>query len=128
MTGRPHRFAWLAAIALIVASTASACGASEPVITAEPNSPTIGARDTKFDRSELHVPAGRAFTLVFDNQDGASHNVAIYRDAAMSQSVFGGSVFGGPATRVYAVPQLTAGTYYFRCDVHHEMQGTVVAG
>jgi plastocyanin len=26
-----------------------------------------------------------------------------------------------------AVPALAAGSYFFRCDVHHDMTGTIVA-
>jgi plastocyanin len=96
-------------------------------VVASPGSPTITARGLRFDRTELVVPAGRAFTLVFDNQDGAPHNVAIYDDQSAQRSRFVGEIFGGPANRVYAVPALNAGTYFFRCDVHRDMNGTVVA-
>ncbi len=34
----------------------------------------------------------------------------------------------GPATAEYAVPPLPAGEYYFQCDVHPTMNGTVVDG
>jgi plastocyanin len=37
-------------------------------------------------------------------------------------------VFSGPSARLYAVPALPAGTYQFRCDVHQQMTGTIVAG
>jgi plastocyanin len=96
-------------------------------VVAEPGSPAVTARDMRFDRAELLVPAGRAFTLVFDNADGAAHNVAIYDDQSAQASRFVGEIFGGPTSRVYAVPALAAGTYFFRCDVHHDMRGTVVA-
>lgn len=100
---------------------------SATALAAEPGSPTITARDLRFDRTELVVPAARAFTLVFDNEDGAPHNVAIYDDQSAQTTRFVGEIFGGPVSRVYAVPALAPGTYFFRCDVHHDMQGTVVA-
>jgi plastocyanin len=100
---------------------------SASAVVAEPVSPTITARGLRFDRTELVVPADRAFTLVFDNQDGAPHNVAIYDDQSAQRSRFAGEIFGGPASHVYAVPALQAGTYFFRCDVHHDMSVTVVA-
>jgi plastocyanin len=96
-------------------------------VTAEANSPSISATDLTFDRAELDVPAGRPFTLVIENRDSAPHNLAIYRDANATDTFFKGEVFTGPGSRVYAVPQLSQGTWYFRCDVHTEMQGTVVA-
>ncbi|HEV2006129.1 MAG TPA: cupredoxin domain-containing protein [Candidatus Limnocylindrales bacterium] len=110
----------------------AACGptlgtTASTAVVAEPGSPSITARDLRFDRTELVVPAGRAFTIVFDNEDGAPHDVAIYDDQAAQASRFIGEIFGGPASRTYAVPALAAGTYFFRCDMHHDMHGTVVA-
>jgi plastocyanin len=32
------------------------------------------------------------------------------------------------AVTTYDVPELEAGTYYFQCDVHPNMNGTVTAG
>jgi plastocyanin len=117
---------WSAAV-LIAASLAACGGANGASVTAEPNSPTVAAKDLAFDRTELDIPAGRAFTLVFENRDGAPHNVAIYRDATATDGLFVGDVVSGPATRVYAIPALPAGTWYFRCDVHPDMHGQVVA-
>jgi plastocyanin len=79
-----------------------------------------------FDRAQLTIPAGRGFPLLFENRDGAPHNVRIYDDGG--QPLFVGEVFAGPATRTYEVPPITAGSHRFRCDVHPEMSGTVVAG
>lgn len=119
----------LAALAFALAACGPAQGAVSSASSgvADPGSPRITAKAMAFDRGTLDVPAGRPFTIVFDNEDGAPHNVAIYRDAAATDRVFSGEIFGGPATRVYAVPALAAGTYTFRCDVHQDMQGTVIA-
>ena len=112
---------WLTACGLTLGSS------SATAAVAELGSPAVTAHDMRFDRTELIVPAGRAFTLIFDNQDGAPHNIAIYDDKSAQTSRFVGEIFGGPASRVYAVQALDAGTYFFRCDVHHDMYGTVVA-
>jgi len=125
-------FAGLAGIVAIAIFVMAGCGptlgtTASSAVVAEPGSPSITARDLRFDRTELVVPAGRAFTLVFDNQDGAPHDVAIHDDQSAQTSRFVGEIFGGPASRVYAVPALPAGTYFFRCDVHHDMHGTLVA-
>ena len=120
----------LAAVVLGVAFAACSSGATGSTSagpTAEANSPTITAIGLKFDRTELDVPAGRPFTLVFDNRDTAPHNLAIYRDAGATTVLFRGEVFSGPGSHVYAVPVLPAGTWFFRCDVHTDMQGQVVA-
>jgi plastocyanin len=87
----------------------------------------IAAADLAFDRAELEVPAGTAVGLVFENRESAPHNVAVYVDASADEAIFVGEIFGGPGARQYALPALAAGTYYFRCDVHPEMQGTLVA-
>jgi plastocyanin len=125
-----RRLSVRAALVLLIVALVAACDASStpsPEPSAQPNSPTIATKDIKFDRPELDVPAGRPFTLVYENQESTAHNVAIYTDASAGTSLFKGAIYGGPATHVYAVPALPAGTYYFRCDVHPTMNGTVVA-
>jgi plastocyanin len=88
----------------------------------------VTARNILFDTSRLTVPAARAFTLVFHNDDpGTPHNVAIYTDSSASESLFVGKIFSGKTTMSYEVPALPPGSYFFRCDVHPQMNGTVVA-
>ena len=53
------------------------------------------------------------------------HNVAIYRDESAEESLFVGDLVDGPTTATYDVPALDAGDYYFRCDVHPAMNGTL---
>ena len=55
------------------------------------------------------------------------HNIAIYSDDR-SRQLFNGELVTGPATVEYDVPPLPAGQYYFQCDVHPNMNGTVVVG
>jgi plastocyanin len=86
----------------------------------------ITAKDVAFDKKAFALPADVPTTIRFRNNDTAvQHNIAIYRDSAFSQVVFKGELFAGPGTREYKVPAMTAGTYYFHCDVHPPMQGTV---
>ncbi|MBA3779547.1 MAG: cupredoxin domain-containing protein [Chloroflexi bacterium] len=85
----------------------------------------IAARDIKFDRTELALPANQPTSLLFDNQEGAPHNVEIKN--AAGASVFTGEIFTGPAQRTYQVPALAAGTYSFLCTVHPDMKGTLTA-
>jgi plastocyanin len=123
----------IATIALAaVALAAAACGSTNagqpaaPAASVDPNAPAITAKDIKFVQSEVKVPAGKPFQLSFDNQESAPHNVAIYTDSSASQALFQGEIFSG-AARVYQVPALAAGSYFFRCDVHPDMTGTIVA-
>lgn len=117
----------VAAAVLIAACQSTAVGYDRAPASLDPNSPTVSAIDIKFDRSEVAVPAGTSFILVFENREAAAHNVSIYADAAFQKRKFEGAVFTGPATRWYPVPALAAGTYLFQCDVHPPMGGRIVA-
>jgi plastocyanin len=88
---------------------------------------TVTAKDLKFGQTEITVPADEAFDLVLDNQESAPHNVAIYTDESASTKISVGEIFSGPAQKTQSVPAMAAGTYFFRCDVHPDMKGTVVA-
>jgi len=114
-----------AILALIGAACTSASGSAGPPPSAPPGGAVIVAQDLAFDRTELDVPAGLAFQLLFDNRDGAPHNVTILDGGG--KATFVGETFGGPGSRIYAVPAIAAGTYRFRCDVHTDMSGTLVA-
>jgi len=85
----------------------------------------VSAKNSQFDANTLRAPASEAFRIVFHNDDpGIPHNVAIYMDSSAKQALFVGTIFNGPKTMDYRVPALPAGTYFFRCDVHHNMTGT----
>ena len=115
-----------------VALAAAACGStsaadpSTPAAPADPNAPAISANALKFDQADVTVPAGKAFQLTFTNQESAPHNVAIYTDASAATNLFRGEIFSS-GSKVYDVPALEAGTYFFRCDVHPDMTGTITA-
>ena len=95
-------------------------GASGNVITAE---------NLSFDRDTLSFPADTASTLTFQNNDaGMPHNVAIYTDESASEALFTGDLVTGVDTATYDIPAMPAGSYYFHCDVHPTMHGTVTVG
>ena len=72
------------------------------------------------------APAGVAFVVRFTNDEAPPHNVAIYSDRAATTKYMGGEVFAGPGvTKDYPVAALPTGDYYFRCDVHPEMNGAL---
>jgi plastocyanin len=110
-----------------LAACTSAAGITGPPPTAPPGGAVIVAQGIVFDRARLVVPADTSFALLFENRDGALHNVTIYDDAG-GQPMFVGEVFTGPGSRSYAVPAIRAGTHRFRCDVHPQMSGTLEAG
>ena len=89
----------------------------------------LTAFDFKFDKKCLAAPAGQDFTIDFNNLDrGIPHNVAIYEDESAQKSFFKGELTDGPGQRTYSVSGLPAGTWFFRCDPHPEMNGTFVSG
>jgi plastocyanin len=114
------------ALAACSQSAAPASGSTAPA-SSDPNAPTIVAKDIKFEQASYDVPAGKPFTLSLDNRDSVPHNVVIASDQGFGSKLFEGEIFGGPAVKPYSVPALAAGTYYFRCAVHPDMKGTLVA-
>ena len=127
----------LVALAAVLAACSGASAAptstGDPApSTAAPGTPggptggavAIAAKDLVFDQTDVAVPAGTPFTIDFDNQDGAPHNVAI--SDASGASLFKGEIVS--STKVtYSVPALSAGAYTFICEVHPDMKGTITA-
>jgi len=103
--------------------TTPAPASSGPV---DPNAPVITAQGNAFSPTTVDVTADKAFSLTFDNKDSAPHNVAIYTDSSASSPISVGEIISGTKAS-QAVPALKPGSYFFRCDVHHEMTGTIKA-
>jgi uncharacterized membrane protein len=84
--------------------------------------------DQSFVPTRLETPAAEAFELGLANGDpGVEHNVAIYTDESAKDSLFVGEFILGVGTGRYEVPALDPGEYFFRCDIHPQMNGTLVA-
>ncbi|MEA2622619.1 MAG: hypothetical protein QOH61_1529 [Chloroflexota bacterium] len=81
-----------------------------------------------FEEKEIVVAAGKPITLTFENKQAAvPHNVGIYDTPARGKEIFKGDPVTGPATITYDVPPLDPGSYYFQCDIHTNMNGSVTA-
>ncbi len=88
---------------------------------------TVAAAALEFDTDTIELPADTPTTITFDNQEaGTQHNIAIYEDDTLAQELFKGDLVTGPETIPYEVPPLPEGEYFFRCDVHPTMTGSVV--
>ena len=88
---------------------------------------SIVAQNLQFDTEELDFEPDTESTLSLENKDsGVPHNLAIYVDDSLSEALFQGETFPGPATKEYVIPELPEGEYYFHCDVHPTMAGQVV--
>jgi len=126
-------FAGLLAIVwlMIFKPTLGFGGVSEEVACPTPAEGTIEicAIDSQtFVTDVVHSPAGEPFEIMFVNRDvGVDHNVSIYADESAQESFFIGDLILGDGTGVYDVPALDPGEYFFRCDVHPQMSGTLEA-
>lgn len=86
----------------------------------------VTARGVRFDTAEIVLPAGEPSTIHFVNDDaGIQHNIVIATDESMSQTLFSGDLVTGVADVTYEIPPLEAGTYYFQCAIHPNMNGVV---
>jgi len=90
---------------------------------------TLVAQNIKFDRDTITATAGLEVTVTLDNRDaGVLHNVAFYTNRGATQKIAAGELITGPAkeTITFTAPG-SAGTFFFRCDVHPDsMTGAFV--
>ena len=91
----------------------------------------VTAQNIQFDKACLPIKANVPFTIEFENKDNVTHNVDIYEDETAAKTLMDPAhlpvVFAGPGSRTYEVPAgIPEGTFFFRCDVHPVMQGTVI--
>jgi plastocyanin len=86
----------------------------------------LSADDLAFDASTIQAPAGEAFTITFTNLESQPHNVAVLTEEGGDEVVRGEVITGPDAEDVVEVPALEPGEYYFLCDVHPDMNGTIV--
>jgi plastocyanin len=116
----------LLALAAVLAacSGASAAANGSAVPAGRPSGDTVSvvAKDIKFTTPAVSAKAGSPFTIAFDNQDGAPHNIAI--SDASGANVFKGDIVAGKQVD-YQVGALAAATYGFICDVHPDIKGTL---
>jgi plastocyanin len=124
----------LITLTLVVGSVLAACGGGSEnggggggTATVESGAVTVTAEESLvFDVGTIEATAGEAFTITLVNNDTAPHNITIYTEE-------GGEVIGEVGATAEAdqtveteVPALEPGTYYFQCDIHPDMNGTVV--
>jgi plastocyanin len=104
---------------------ASACPGTGTT-TVENGEARICADDLAFDATTIQAPANEEFNVTFTNAESQPHNVAIYTEEGGEEIVIGDIITGPNVTNQVAVDALEPGTYYFRCDLHPEMEGELI--
>ena len=103
-----------------------ACGgAATPAPSWPADAIVVTAKDRQFDTKELQINGAADTTLVLINKDSDAHNIAI-----RTRSGFEGEILFrfdpvSATTIVLPVGKLPKGSYFFLCDVHPTMSGTV---
>lgn len=115
---------------LLISALVASCGNEDDVqggvVTPVDGRVTIVALNVLFDVERIEAPPGE-LTVVLDNQDGGlPHNVRFFEGTDSSGEVVGATpTRNGPAVDTLTL-DLDSGEYYFHCDVHPNMAGTLV--
>jgi plastocyanin len=86
----------------------------------------LSASGVAFNTDELDFAAGKATVLTFNNENSVTHNFSIYEDETATKDLFKGAEVPAGSSTDYNIPALKKGDYYFHCDIHPAMNGTVV--
>lgn len=115
----------------LVAALAVACDDETPSSTPDdvPLEGTVlevTARDIRFTPTELSAPAG-VITIVLKNEDrGLPHNIRVHRGNNPSGDTVGRTeIENGPSEQRLRL-ELEAGEYYYHCDPHPNMRGSLI--
>lgn len=129
-------------LTLLLAFALAACSsggtdASEPVgssgdagggtATVSDGAVEITAANLEFSATTIEATAGEAFTITLVNSDTTPHNISIYTEEGGDRLVEGAVINAGETIEVQ-VDALDAGEYSFMCDIHPDMNGSVVIG
>ncbi len=86
----------------------------------------LTAKNLKFDKKALATTANADVVLSYDNEDsGTLHNLSIYQSKDGKGKIFTGDLFAGKKSVEYRFRAPDTGVYYFRCDAHPDMNGTL---
>jgi plastocyanin len=123
------------AVAFLVAqnneSDAGAGTTTETTVAAGGGGVTLTASGVAFDTGDLKIPAGKPATIEFVNEDALAHNLAFYKSASYGPTktdpLWTGEEVAAGSTKEYQTTAIDKGKYYFQCDIHPNMNGTLTA-
>jgi plastocyanin len=86
----------------------------------------LSAKNISFSNTTLTASGGGEVTIDFSNEDTQPHDVAVFdgKDAT-APVLFRGDIVSPGDTATYRFKAPPPGTYYFHCDVHPQMTGTL---
>jgi plastocyanin len=103
-------------------------GESKPPAASESEAPggtALVASGLQWDTDALSTAADKPFTVTVENQDTTVHNFSVYEDDSLDKELFKGKDVPGGSTVDEDVDALPKGGYYFQCDYHPSMNGTL---
>ncbi|MBV8982657.1 MAG: cupredoxin domain-containing protein [Acidimicrobiia bacterium] len=86
---------------------------------------TVVAQNISFVQKHLNFEAGAVTTVTFKNDDKVPHNMDFTVDQQGTQTFYKQDPLPGPISSTYQFTAPKAGTYYYHCDVHPNMTGSV---
>ncbi len=78
----------------------------------------LSAERVSYDTGTITVSAGDTVTVVFNNEDNITHNLAIYKTEAAGEAIFIGDIISHKTVIYQFTAAVSPRTYFFRCDVH----------
>jgi hypothetical protein len=111
-------------------SSSASASASASVPTTPVTAVTLIGKGIQWDLKTLLFKANEKITVTVDNQDtalSAPHNFGLWTDPdRKTNEIFKPPKDVAPGQKFdYLVPALKVGTYYFQCDIHTSMNGTI---
>jgi plastocyanin len=111
---------------------AAAEAGGEQSAPAGPATDSMVAEGTEFNADEIELEAKKPTEFEIDNRDSVVHNLVIFQtesDAAdPANSLFASPDIEGGSTDSFPIKPLKKGDYFFVCEYHTNMNGTVTVG
>jgi plastocyanin len=92
---------------------------------AGPEPVAVIAKNIAYEQKHLHFEAGTAVTVDFKNEDTVPHNIDFTADQGGTETFYKKDPLPGPISDTYKFTAPKAGEYFYHCDVHPNMTGTV---